>query len=148
MCFRYRLAVPCSTCRELCVHMLCRLLHLFFSCHLPNSVLPRLSIMQCDKCRCIWGQTTILVWFGMMGKCGKKQNKTKQNKKRRATKSVTLGGGCVEMGSCLGSRFGACARDVHTWTKGWAIRWSTGRIRVSAWFWGMGPEGHCESVCV
>ena len=42
------------------------------------------------------------------------------------------------MGTCLGSRFGACARDVHTWTKGWAIQWSTGRIWVTAWFWGMG----------
>lgn len=119
----------CTCCVDSCIF--------FFSCHLPNSVLPRLSIMQCDKCRCIWGQTTILVWFGMIGKCGKKK-KTKQNKKRRATKSVTLGGGCVEMGTCLGSRFGACARDVHTWTKGWAIQWSTGRIWVTAWFWGMG----------
>lgn len=42
------------------------------------------------------------------------------------------------MGTCLGSRFGACARVMHTWTKSRATRWSTGWIRVSGLFWIMG----------
>ena len=51
-----------------------------FPYHLPNSELPRLSIMQCDKCRCIWGQTKVLVLLGMIGKCGKKIIKNKRGK--------------------------------------------------------------------
>ena len=111
-----------------------------FPYHLPNSELPRLSIMQCDKCRCIWGQTNVLVLLGMIGKCGKKIIK-----KRQASKSVTLGEG--GMGTCLGSRFGACARVMHTWTKSRATRWSTGWIRVSGLFWIMGLKD-IERVCV
>ena len=42
------------------------------------------------------------------------------------------------MGTCLWSRFGACARVMHTWTKSRATRWSTGWIRVSGLFWIMG----------
>jgi len=53
------------------------------------------------------------------------------------------------MGTCLGSRFGACARVMHTWTKSRATRWSTGWIRVSGLFWIMGlKDTKRESVCV
>lgn len=55
MCIRYRLAVPCI-CRELCVQMLCGLIHLSISFT-------------------IWGQTKVLVLLGMIGKCGKKNKK-------------------------------------------------------------------------
>ena len=51
------------------------------------------------------------------------------------------------MGTCLGSRFGACARVMHTWTKSRATRWSTGWIRVSGLFWIMGLKD-TKSVCV
>ena len=115
-----------------------------FPYHLPNSELPRLSIMQCDKCRCIWGQTNVLVLLGMIGKCGKKIIKNKRGK--LANQSRWGRGG---MGTCLGSRFGACARVMHTWTKSRATRWSTGWIRVSGLFWILGlKDTKRESVCV